>query len=89
MQKVHDLHESAKEVLERVVISKLAVMKMEEVAKRANQIAKWARKNAEMNSDSAQAVKDLAKEIIDNSNLNVLSAIDFKEAADKVQEVIN
>jgi len=63
MQKVHDLHESAKEVLERVVISKLAVMKMEEVAKRANQIAKWARKNAEMNSDSAQAVKDLAKEI--------------------------
>ena len=32
---------------------------------------------------------DIAKEIIDNSNLNVLSAIDFKEAADKVQEVIN
>ena len=31
---------------------------------------------------------DIAKEIIDNSNLNVLSAIDFKEAADKVQEVI-
>ena len=31
---------------------------------------------------------DLAKQIIDNSNLNVLSAIDFKEAADKVQEVI-
>ena len=30
----------------------------------------------------------LLKEIIDNSNLNVLSAIDFKEAADKVQEVI-
>ena len=31
---------------------------------------------------------DKAKEIIDNSNLNVLSAIDFKEAADKVQEAI-
>ena len=31
---------------------------------------------------------DIAKEIIDNSNLNVLSATDFKEAADKVQEVI-
>ena len=31
---------------------------------------------------------DIAKEIIDNSNLNVLSAIDFKEAADKVQEAI-
>ena len=31
---------------------------------------------------------DIAKEIIDNSNLNVLSAIDFKEAADKVQKVI-
>ena len=31
---------------------------------------------------------DIAREIIDNSNLNVLSAIDFKEAADKVQEVI-
>ena len=31
---------------------------------------------------------DIAKEIIDNSNLNVLTAIDFKEAADKVQEVI-
>ena len=31
---------------------------------------------------------DKAKEIIDNSNLNVLSATDFKEAADKVQEVI-
>ena len=32
---------------------------------------------------------DIAKEIIDNSNLNVLSAIDFKEAADKVQKAIN
>ena len=32
---------------------------------------------------------DIAKGIIDNSNLNVLSAIDFKEAADKVQKAIN
>ena len=63
MQKVQDLHGSAKEVLEKVIISQLAVKSMEEVAKRANRIAKWARKNAEMNSDDAKAIKDLAKEI--------------------------
>lgn len=32
---------------------------------------------------------DIAKELIDNSGLNVLSAIEFQEAADKVQEVLS
>ena len=63
MQKVQDLHGSAKEVLEKVIISQLAVKSMEEVAKRANRIAKWARKNAERNSDHAKVIKALAKEI--------------------------
>ncbi len=31
---------------------------------------------------------DIAKELIDNSGLNVLSATAFQEAADKVQEAI-
>ena len=31
---------------------------------------------------------DIAKELIDNSGLAVQSAIEFKEAADKVQEVL-
>ena len=31
---------------------------------------------------------DLAKKIIDSSGLNFHSAIEFKEAADKVQEVL-
>ena len=30
----------------------------------------------------------IAKDIIDNSGLNVLSAIEFQEAADKVQEAL-
>ncbi|MEO8934029.1 MAG: ADP-forming succinate--CoA ligase subunit beta [Xanthomarina sp.] len=32
---------------------------------------------------------DIAKELIDNSGLDVLSATEFQEAADKVQEVLN
>ena len=32
---------------------------------------------------------DLAKELIDNSGLDVLSATEFQEAADKVQEVLS
>ena len=32
---------------------------------------------------------DIAKELIDNSGLNVLSAIEFQEAADKVQQVLS
>ena len=32
---------------------------------------------------------DIAKELIDNSGLNVLSAVEFQEAADKVQEVLS
>src|SRR5690606_40052042 len=32
---------------------------------------------------------NIAKEIIDNSGLNVLSAIEFQEAADKVKEVLS
>jgi succinyl-CoA synthetase beta subunit len=32
---------------------------------------------------------DIAKELIDNSGLNVLSAVEFQEAADKVQSVIS
>ena len=32
---------------------------------------------------------DIAKELIDSSGLNVLSAIEFQEAADKVQEVLS
>ena len=31
---------------------------------------------------------DIAKELIDNSGLDVQSAIQFKEAADKVQQVL-
>ena len=31
----------------------------------------------------------IAKDIIDNSGLNVLSAIEFQEAADKVQEALS
>jgi succinyl-CoA synthetase beta subunit len=31
---------------------------------------------------------DIAKELIDSSGLNVLSAVAFQEAADKVQEAI-
>jgi succinyl-CoA synthetase beta subunit len=31
---------------------------------------------------------DIAKELIDNSGLAVLSATEFQEAADKVQEVL-
>ena len=32
---------------------------------------------------------DIAKELIDNSGLNVESAVEFKEAADKVQKSIS
>ncbi|MBO6631628.1 MAG: succinate--CoA ligase subunit beta, partial [Psychroserpens sp.] len=32
---------------------------------------------------------DIAKELIDNSGLDVLSATQFKEAADKVQAVLS
>jgi succinyl-CoA synthetase beta subunit len=32
---------------------------------------------------------DIAKELIDNSGLEVLSATEFQEAADKVQEVLS
>jgi len=32
---------------------------------------------------------DIAKELIDNSGLNVLSAVEFQEAADKVQSVLS
>lgn len=31
----------------------------------------------------------IAKDIIDSSGLNFYSAVEFKEAADKVQEVLN
>ena len=31
---------------------------------------------------------DIAKELIDNSGLNVESAVQFQEAADKVQKVL-
>ena len=33
-------------------------------------------------------VKDLAKKIIDNSGLDVQSAVEFEEAAQKVKEVL-
>ena len=36
-----------------------------------------------------KALIDKAKEIIDNSGLKVYSAIQFQEAADKVQEVLS
>ena len=32
---------------------------------------------------------EIAKDIIDNSGLNVLSAIEFQEAADKVQKTLS
>ena len=44
-------------------ISKLAVKSMEDVASRANRIARWARSAAEMESSDAKSVKALAKDI--------------------------
>ena len=63
MEKIQDLHDAAKEVLEEAAISKLAVKSMEDVASRANRIARWARNAAEMDSADAKSVKALAKDI--------------------------
>ena len=63
MEKIQDLHDAAKDVLMEAAISKLAVKSMEEVAQRANRIARWARNNAEMDGADAKSVKALAKDI--------------------------
>ena len=61
---VNSLHESAKEVLETMVISQLAVKSIEDVAKRANRIARWARKNGQMGAE-ANSIKKMSKELND------------------------
>ena len=61
---VKNLHDSAKEVMETMEISKLAVKQIEDVAKRANRITRWARNNGQMGAE-ANSIKKLAKELND------------------------
>ena len=61
---VKNLHDSAKEVMETMAISKLAVKQIEDVAKRANRITRWARNNGQMGAE-ANSIKKLAKELND------------------------
>ena len=55
---------TAKEVMETMAISKLAVKQIEDVAKRANRITRWARNNGQMGAE-ANSIKKLAKELND------------------------
>ena len=61
---VKNLHDSAKEVMETMAISKLAVKQIEDVAKRANRITRGARNNGQMGAE-ANSIKKLAKELND------------------------
>ena len=61
---VKNLHDSAKEVMETMAISKLAVKQIEDVAKRANRITRWARNNGQKGAE-ANSIKKLAKELND------------------------
>ena len=61
---VKNLHDSAKEVMEPMAISKLHVKQIEDVAKRANRITGWARNNGQMGAE-ANSIKKLAKELND------------------------
>ncbi len=61
---INNLHESAKEVLETMAVSKLAVKSIEDVAKRANRITRWARNNGQMGAE-ANSIKKMAKELND------------------------
>ena len=56
--------DSAKEVLETMAFSKLAVKSIEDVAKRANRITRWARNNGQMGAE-ANSIKKMAKELND------------------------
>ena len=49
--------DSAKEVLETMAFSKLAVKSIEDVAKRANRITRWARNNGQMGAE-ANSIKN-------------------------------
>mgnify|MGYP003317383823 FL=1 len=68
---VKNLHDSAKEVMETMAISKLAVKQIEDVAKRANRITRWARNNGQMGAE-ANSIKKLAKELNDVMDLSLI-----------------
>ncbi|MBT70385.1 MAG: hypothetical protein CL432_09600 [Acidimicrobiaceae bacterium] len=63
MDNIKNLHETANEVLAEAAVSQLAVKSMEDVAKRANSIARWARNNADMESSDTKTLKAMAKEV--------------------------
>ena len=63
MDNIKNLHEPANEVLTEAAVSQLAVKSMEDVAKRANSIARWARNNADMESSDTKTLKAMAKEV--------------------------
>lgn len=63
MDNIKNLHETANEVLTEAAVSQLAVKSMEDVAKRANSIARWARNNADMESSDTKTLKAMAKEV--------------------------
>ena len=44
---------------------------------------------AQLLGETYKTVEEAAKELIDNSGLDVLSATEFQEAADKVQAVLS
>ena len=54
----------AREVFETMAVSKLAVKSIEDVAKRANRITRWARKEGQMGAE-ANSIKKMAKELND------------------------